>query len=902
MKKLISVLVALVMVMSLCVTGFAASTYVVAGSSTLCGSNWAPSDPANAMTLVDGIYTITYSNVAKGNYEFKVVENGSNWIGDNGNNFMITVESTTDVTINYDPATGKVTYSGATEAELVVDSVYAVGAGKGAFLNGINWDPAAESNKMTEADGVYTITYTGVATGTYEFKFAANGGWALSWGTGGEVESGVECDFAFNGNNSKVYVAEDDSTVTLKLDLSNIDSDGNGAKATVTVEAPSAGGEEGGETGGEEEIATYNLAVDGMAMMMLPGSSYVNLVVDATAGDIALTIEGSFDTYLDVGMRIIYPNMIGRIEYTLPGGSVYNLKVGTSNAEGEFAFASAASMAPGSQNNPAELVIGKNTADVAENSAYYYTWTATEAGKLTLSIDTAVCSDWYYTYDVVDTEGNCTYGPSHWSSEDPLVSSETVEVKAGDVVHVLVATDSYGAGSVVLNASFVAGGETGEEGGETGGEGGGETGGEVGGETGEGSVTDYPTTDAEPWVYTFTIDTTGILNVKISDNARYKIFGLEGPGSESLYYSAKSWSAGPDADYQLTYVGEYTVMVWCYGGSAVGNVDGNISCTVTFTPDEIEVEPTKEEYIVSDVLLGLGENYLTLDENAITTIYEFCPDETGVYVFTVNNESALVGYWGGGSFFVWDQTENKTFTLEQELTSVGQSIMVGVSGIEGEFTMTIEKKGAGQEIVQKDYVDYVNTHIPGDFEIEMNDGDKLVNVDITKPQTAVLGTDGFYHLGTANGPVLYVDLISDAFDMSGAWGGYGALTMRGEYVDAEGVSHYYDFLDAMYMYNQALNADGMYPLTEDLAIYIKAFGGYQGWYLPSLSSFDAIKAGDFNEDSAWLVTCYYVEPAVTEDEGSGSNPETGDMSIAGLAVAMMAATAAAVVIGKKKEF
>ena len=104
------------------------------------------------------------------------------------------------------------------------------------------------------------------------------------------------------------------------------------------------------------------------------------------------------------------------------------------------------------------------------------------------------------------------------------------------------------------------------------------------------------------------------------------------------------------------------------------------------------------------------------------------------------------------------------------------------------------------------------------------------------------------------------------------------------------------------MYNQALNADGMYPLTEDLAIYIKAFGGYQGWYMPSLSSFDAIKAGDFNEDSAWLVTCYYVEPAVTEDEGTGSNPETGDMSIAGLAVAMMAATAGAVVIGKKKEF
>ena len=75
----------------------AADTYVVAGSSALCGVEWDPADSSNIMTeQADGTFVKAYTNVAAGSYEFKVVKNG-NWDtcwGDNGQNYKITLTET----------------------------------------------------------------------------------------------------------------------------------------------------------------------------------------------------------------------------------------------------------------------------------------------------------------------------------------------------------------------------------------------------------------------------------------------------------------------------------------------------------------------------------------------------------------------------------------------------------------------------------------------------------------------------------------------------------------------------------------------------------------------------------------------------------------------------------------
>ena len=62
--------------------------------------------------------------------------------------------------------------------------VYVVGNGSdGNWLNGVAWDPGAAGNKMTEQNGVYSITFKDVdANSDLQFKFAINGSWNENFG------------------------------------------------------------------------------------------------------------------------------------------------------------------------------------------------------------------------------------------------------------------------------------------------------------------------------------------------------------------------------------------------------------------------------------------------------------------------------------------------------------------------------------------------------------------------------------------------------------------------------------------------------------------------------------------------------------------------------------------------
>ena len=259
-KKALSLVVSLMlMVTSLSFAAISVSaadtTYVVAGTETLCGVEWkgSPADaPANVMTdNGDGTYTKVFTDVQPASgLTLKVVENGAdgsqNWIGDaTGNNITFNVTAACDVTVKFDSSTKEITVTGdgvQFVTNLDIDSINAVGNGDpedGAWLNGAAWDPAA--NPMTEvSEKVYEITFKNVTKfNNYQVKFAANGKWTDSWGAAVEnftPESGVEFDAAYNGENLTVNVPYEFADVTLKLDLTNFDyATKAGAKATVTV-------------------------------------------------------------------------------------------------------------------------------------------------------------------------------------------------------------------------------------------------------------------------------------------------------------------------------------------------------------------------------------------------------------------------------------------------------------------------------------------------------------------------------------------------------------------------------------------------------------------------------------------------------------------------------------------
>lgn len=85
---------------------------------------------------------------------------------------------------------------------------YHVAGNAGLCGEGHEWDTSA--NLMTDnGDGTYSITFTGIAAGNYEFKVELNN-WENDWNFDGSATGGV--------GNAWVEVEEDNSTVVITFD------------------------------------------------------------------------------------------------------------------------------------------------------------------------------------------------------------------------------------------------------------------------------------------------------------------------------------------------------------------------------------------------------------------------------------------------------------------------------------------------------------------------------------------------------------------------------------------------------------------------------------------------------------------------------------------------------------
>ncbi len=239
-SRIISILLSVLLLATLVapVAVFAAEpVYTVAGDAIF--GNWDAS--ANVMTKgADGKYTYTVKTTeAVSVVNFKVVENGTNWIGDaDGNNISFGVKGAGEIKVTFDPTTKEIKISGSAYAAptLNYSTVTAVGNGSGNFLNGASWDPAAASNHMTEVEkDVWEIEYKDVAPAEdYQVKFALDDAWSVNFGGTFEA-SGAETAAVLDGYNIYVTVVEE-STMKLRLDLRNFDLDSrSGATFTVTV-------------------------------------------------------------------------------------------------------------------------------------------------------------------------------------------------------------------------------------------------------------------------------------------------------------------------------------------------------------------------------------------------------------------------------------------------------------------------------------------------------------------------------------------------------------------------------------------------------------------------------------------------------------------------------------------
>lgn len=278
-------------------------------------------------------------------------------------------------------------------------------------------------------------------------------------------------------------------------------------------------------------------------------------------------------------------------------------------------------------------------------------------------------------------------------------------------------------------------------------------------------------------------------------------------------------------------------------------------------------------------ILTLGATFAEgLQANA-DNYFLFVPEVDGVYRFTGIESDATISYFGNNTAFLMDLTAStdynsvtNSFTLNIKPGNLGSSYILGLKQ-DTWGVIVIERIGdAILDITDMEETPYErkNTLI-SNFSLSVPGGKRLKYVDVQGGNvTYVKGSDGYYHLNSATGPVLYVNLSDTApyLAMSKCMGitdEHAVYKLVYVYYDSDGVAVKKEIYNqCMIEYVKASCPDtGVYPLNDDLIFMFQQSSTVKGW--GDYDSFDYLfydenreKMTGINEDIAWMYAVCYL--------------------------------------------
>lgn len=275
----------------------------------------------------------------------------------------------------------------------------------------------------------------------------------------------------------------------------------------------------------------------------------------------------------------------------------------------------------------------------------------------------------------------------------------------------------------------------------------------------------------------------------------------------------------------------------------------------------------------------VGCTYVELTPDS-RNYFLFVPKEAGNYEFSIaEGTNAQIGYYGAPHYVQSDsaaEVKDNKFSISVKSSMIGTSgagtaiFVIGIDadkktkdcvlGIEriGDPIKTIEDEP--WTVYQKtvELQDYV---LPSNAEIE--EFDLTASTDTYK--LVFNEEDGYYHLDSADGPLVLVRLAEDC----------EYIACFKTMLDRSGVSKYFfdedenfikkeSYSECLLEYIEYVDPDeGVYPLTEDLKYIIQQRGDYVGWWDSEGNSYmfkdmDGNNLTDINNEIAWLFMCCYI--------------------------------------------
>ena len=335
--------------------------------------------------------------------------------------------------------------------------------------------------------------------------------------------------------------------------------------------------------------------------------------------------------------------------------------------------------------------------------------------------------------------------------------------------------------------------------------------------------------------------------------------------------------------------GDYSVELLFTAGDSLYYYDkSNTKLTAGKTSLEIMVsnkvsDESQTLVIGSDSYIAyfasVGGTYSTLVPNQ-RNYFIFRPTVEGLYKFYIKNGEGNIGYYGAPHYVqssnaaeIKDENSFSLNIYKSMISTNGSGTTEVVIGIDPannttECILRIERLGEPEFSYENEpWTIYNKT-------VELNkyalpQGATLNTFDLTSTSDTynlVLNEDdGFYHIGSKDGPLVLVNLTEDSeylasfkniLDRSGVVKYF--FNENDEYVKKESYS------ECLLEYIESADSEhGVYPLTADLKYIIQQRGDYVGWFDESRDLYlfkdtNGIHIPGINNEISWLFMCCYI--------------------------------------------
>ena len=368
-----------------------------------------------------------------------------------------------------------------------------------------------------------------------------------------------------------------------------------------------------------------------------------------------------------------------------------------------------------------------------------------------------------------------------------------------------------------------------------------------------------------------TVTVTIFRNLENLDNTEYKVYLVDQNGKpvtgvqvqldseDGSTTEAKMVDGNGCATFLLPDT-NYLVTVRVKGGPPMGYEPTSAKLTPDKTVLTIELVPymsTEGEMIYPDdaeymaYYVSTGSVYVDLTDTDII-YFLFSPEQAGKYTITTTNSNAAISYWNAPHwpYEMPDMVQNNVCTVD--VRQVGPSFVLAIRGGEGITGTVLKITRSGNASQDTERVVFEGTTEPTAPFVLEETGTKTY-FDLSIAHTIVKGSDGYYHYGSEDGPIVYMDLKAARYGISIAAVLDTSAMFKIEYDSNGKPVRRIDYTDCMNKYLQ--NADekhGVYALTDDLITIIQNHGAQQGWYEKNGTGYYLFSGENVLPESAWM--------------------------------------------------